>query len=348
MDRKVCIKCRIEKSVEEFSKHKRRKDGLKSWCKDCCKEYDIIKRHGSLEQYQKVLDEREQKQIAKLNNRKTCPKCKIEKSIEEFGKHKSTKDGLRSWCKECEKEYWSLHQKKIYIIQQHGSLENYQKKLDEKEKKEIAILNNRKTCSTCKIEKDLCCFGKNNTTKDGFHYKCKDCMKAFKKEHYQNHKEEISKKSKIYRENNKEVISKRTKKYRDTHKKEANEWRKKRYNKDPKFKLDNWMSSSVNHDLRKRGTSKQGKSCWNYVDYTKEELVKHIESQFEPWMNWENHGKAILERRTWQIDHILPRSSFTYNHPTDPEFKKCWALENLRPLEAIENIRKGNKILKNK
>jgi hypothetical protein len=28
-------------------------------------------------------------------------------------------------------------------------------------------------------------------------------------------------------------------------------------------------------------------------------------------------------------------------YPEDPEFKECWALENLQPLEAMENIDKG-------
>ncbi len=29
----------------------------------------------------------------------------------------------------------------------------------------------------------------------------------------------------------------------------------------------------------------------------------------------------------------------------DQEFKECWALSNLQPLEAIANIKKGNKYL---
>jgi hypothetical protein len=29
----------------------------------------------------------------------------------------------------------------------------------------------------------------------------------------------------------------------------------------------------------------------------------------------------------------------------DEEFKKCWSLENLRPLEAKENLRKGKKTM---
>ena len=32
---KVCSKCGLEKSVAEFSKYKREKDGLHSWCKEC-------------------------------------------------------------------------------------------------------------------------------------------------------------------------------------------------------------------------------------------------------------------------------------------------------------------------
>jgi hypothetical protein len=29
---------------------------------------------------------------------------------------------------------------------------------------------------------------------------------------------------------------------------------------------------------------------------------------------------------------------------TDENFKKCWALDNLQPLEAIANIKKSNRL----
>lgn len=32
---------------------------------------------------------------------KTCTKCKIEKSLDEFRPSKLTKDGKQSWCKDC-------------------------------------------------------------------------------------------------------------------------------------------------------------------------------------------------------------------------------------------------------
>ena len=35
---------------------------------------------------------------------------------------------------------------------------------------------------------------------------------------------------------------------------------------------------------------------------------------------------------------------FTYETPEDIDFKRCWALKNLQPLEAKENLRKQAKL----
>jgi hypothetical protein len=52
-------------------------------------------------------------------------------------------------------------------------------------------------------------------------------------------------------------------------------------------------------------------------------------------MSWEN-------RSEWHIDHRRPVSSFNFLSVDDPEFLECWALSNLQPLWAADNIRKGN------
>ena len=54
-------------------------------------------------------------------------------------------------------------------------------------------------------------------------------------------------------------------------------------------------------------------------------------------MNWDNHGTY------WHIDHIKPKSWFKYDSAEHPEFKQCWSLENLQPLEAEKNLAKSNK-----
>jgi len=65
--------------------------------------------------------------------------------------------------------------------------------------------------------------------------------------------------------------------------------------------------------------------------------MKHIESQFDENMTWENYGSY------WHVDHIKPQSLFEFESADDDGFKKCWALENLQPLSAKENWKKGNK-----
>lgn len=42
--------------------------------------------------------------MAKKNLTKICRKCQIEKSITEFCKDKSTKDGLKGHCRKCAKK----------------------------------------------------------------------------------------------------------------------------------------------------------------------------------------------------------------------------------------------------
>ncbi len=74
------------------------------------------------------------------------------------------------------------------------------------------------------------------------------------------------------------------------------------------------------------------------VGYTTEELKEHLETQFKKGMAWDNYGKK------WHIDHIIPRSKFNYIYYDDIDFKRCWALTNLQPLWAKENIQKSDKV----
>ena len=48
-----------------------------------------------------------------------------------------------------------------------------------------------------------------------------------------------------------------------------------------------------------------------------------------------------MENITWHIDHITPQSAFNITSAECEDFQKCWALENLQPLCALKNIRKG-------
>lgn len=103
--------------------------------------------------------------------------------------------------------------------------------------------------------------------------------------------------------------------------------------------------------LLRNSVSKHGKKTFDVLGYTPNQFIKHMEGLFESWMNWDNWGVYNPETWndfdsstwTWQVDHIKPVSSFDIKDINDPLLKKCWALENLRPLSAKENILKGNK-----
>ena len=158
-------------------------------------------------------------------------------------------------------------------------------------------------------------------------------------------KRELNKK---WRKENSEKRRASSKKYYQENKEKVNEYRRKhwleKYYTDPCYKLRQNVKGSINQALK---GGKGGQSFLPYVDWTIQELKEHLENQFEDWMTWENHGVWHPTENRWQIDHVMPQSVLLEGVETmdHPKFRECWALENLRPLEARENLSKGNKIL---
>lgn len=175
-----------------------------------------------------------------------------------------------------------------------------------------------KTCCRCKQQKDPSLFAKRSDSKDGLNYSCKECVNRRAREKWKEHYE-------------------RSKEYREAYMRDPKNWkrkmeltkirRKKRYHEDPMFRLHVCVSSALYRHLTK---SKRQKHWEKVVGYSIDELKRHLESQFEEGMSWENYG-------LWHVDHIKPVNTFSFSSPTDEEFKKCWALSNLRPLWAKDN-----------
>jgi len=102
------------------------------------------------------------------------------------------------------------------------------------------------------------------------------------------------------------------------------------------FKLNDQISSSLRHALR---NNKNGYHWESLTGYTLDDLMQHLQGQFTEGMTWENYGQ-----RGWTIDHIIPISVFNFTQPTDIDFQRCWALENLRPMWHVQNIAKSNRL----
>lgn len=114
------------------------------------------------------------------------------------------------------------------------------------------------------------------------------------------------------------------------------------YLKDPVKKIKHVVGTAVRKALTRRKISKNGGRTFDYLPYTPQELKEYLENQFEDWMSWDNYGGANNSpNKTWQIDHIKPQASFSYTSMDDEEFTECWSLENLRPLEKLQNMSEG-------
>jgi hypothetical protein len=180
-----------------------------------------------------------------------------------------------------------------------------------------------------------------------------------KRTYYSNNKEEILAKDKKYRAQ--PQIRERTKRYKKQYREDNrekitqsyNKWQREKKKNDPVYKIRVNISRMVNAALNKIGSSKNNYSFLDFVDWTPDSLAFHIESQWKDknfWMTWENHGRYNAKTWddndsstwTWQLDHIIPQSDLPYKNMKEENFKKCWALENLRPYSAKLNIIEGS------
>ncbi|MBZ9984959.1 hypothetical protein LB521_27885 [Mesorhizobium sp. BR-1-1-8] len=102
-----------------------------------------------------------------------------------------------------------------------------------------------------------------------------------------------------------------------------------------KGKLDSNISRAMRKSLE---VGKKSRRSWqSIVGYTVGDLMIHLESQFLPGMTWENYGE-------WHIDHKVPLAAHYYETPDDIDFKKAWAITNLQPLWATDNISKSDSL----
>lgn len=192
---------------------------------------------------------------------------------------------------------------------------------------------------------------------------CKICNKEFELNFFRQHKngtyepycvvceKELNKqRCKVNYQKNKQKYLDRNNFQKEYRKKYDKEYKAKQRAESLNFKLRSNISSYINSCLKRKCGSKINK-----LPYSIEELKNHLESLFEPWMNWNNWGKFNKltwndydqTTWTWHIDHIIPKSSFYYDSIEDDQFKECWSLKNLRPLSSKENILKSNKKIGN-
>lgn len=106
-----------------------------------------------------------------------------------------------------------------------------------------------------------------------------------------------------------------------------------------KFRLKQRMSASLNNYLKK-GT-KNNRRWEVLVGYSVDKLKNRLDSTLPNGYTWQDFLDGKLH-----IDHIIPVSAFNFESIEHLDFKRCWALNNLRLLPAGENMKKNAKIIK--
>ena len=168
---------------------------------------------------------------------KICNKCKTEKSLDCFYKHKHQKDGLRAQCKACHKE-----RARFYRKQNSEKVAEYSKTYRQKNKK----------CYKCRVEKSYLEFYKNRTNKDGLHNLCKACDKECGRIYREQNKEYLTEYNKAYREENKEYLAEYNKNYYEENKEALSEYHKQYHQNNREVRRKHSRKSNRKRRARKK------------------------------------------------------------------------------------------------
>jgi len=218
-----------------------------------------------------------------------------------------------------------------------------------------------KSCSKCKENKEFISFHKSSRNKCGYRSQCISCENEYKeankdklkeyfknrvydsvskKEYYLLNKERIKDNYRKYYENNKESKLEYQKEYQKNNKDKRNSYLIERRQNDPLFKLITNVRNLIYNSFYYNGYSKNSKTE-ELLGCSFEELKQHLESKFEPWMNWDNRGLYNGELNYgWDIDHVIPLSSVN----EEIDIIKLNHYTNLQPLcsKVNRDIKKDN------
>jgi hypothetical protein len=254
---------------------------------------------------------------------KICPRCKTEQPLSNF--HKCKKNGIKTYCKKCLKEYNRKYENEQRSMKRGISVSEI---LEEETTISLAQSLDKKYCYGCKNILDKECFGKLKCSKDGLNTKCKKCnSKRSLKYHHDNNSEIKKERAKKYREENGEKIRAL---YRS--------WLKEKRTTNPTYAFLLRIRSRLYWYFKNNNMNyKINKDDMEMIGCSPTDLKLHLENQFVDGMSWENYG-----HKGWHIDHIIPLSSAK----TVEEVLSLNHYTNLQPLWAVDNRKKGKKINK--
>ena len=177
-----------------------------------------------------------------------------------------------------------------------------------------------KQCNKCGEVKALTEYYKQPGGRGGLSTGCKTCRKQ-RNLHYIEKTKEYNKE---YSSKNKDKILKYNSVWNI-------KYSKKKYHINPQYRLICHLRSQL-HAVLGGGRSRR---TLEVLGCSPEQLAQHLESQFQPWMTWENMGGRSVSTpdTTWDVDHIIPLSSAQ----TEEDVYHLNHYTNLQPLCSYHN-----------
>ncbi len=149
-----------------------------------------------------------------------------------------------------------------------------------------------KRCSTCKETKSVSEFSKNRSANDGLAFKCKMCVKEYRRKHYEANKEKILESQRRYREANKEKLAKYHRKYRESNKEKIAESRRKYYQAN---------KEKVNESIRKCHEANREQERRRKAKSAVEANNRSLELAHRKGLPWED----------WEVEFVLANNGLT-------------------------------------
>ena len=114
-----------------------------------------------------------------------------------------------------------------------------------------------------------------------------------------------------------------------------NEYRRNKLKNDPVFRISVNLRLRLWSVIKKQGGKEKYAKMLEIVGMDWGSFKKYIEDKFKPGMTWDNYGSH------WHLDHIKAITKFDLL--TEEGQKQSCHYTNLQPLEALENMKKGNR-----
>ena len=143
-----------------------------------------------------------------------------------------------------------------------------------------------------------------------------DFIKRTKRDHYLNNKGRYQELTRKWKKNNRDKVRAMENRYLAKH---------------PEQRMVNRLRTALYKQLKMNCVPKTIHT-FDLVGCDKNDLVKHLESQFTEGMSWDNYGE-------WCVDHRRPCCSFDFKDPDQQ--KECFHYSNLQPMWKKANCSKA-------